>query len=389
MKRVSKKVLAMFLTGILAMSILIGCGTDEKKNDPGDSSGVKAEEVFGDIEPLDEEAALNIGVLVGGTHGFASYMVERLGGFEYANIDATLTSFASGPVMVESMASGAIDCGAYGLGGTLAGTIGQDIVNLGALSADYYALMIFASNDSKIVKDGAGNISDYPLIYGTADDWKGTEIYCPIGTTLHYMLGKNLEAMGLTLDDVSVTHMDVPNINTALRAGQADIGALWSNYCYGDIEDQGYTPVMSSEAVDIELVTTISATETAIKEKRETIKKWMELLFAVQEWVYSSDENYEQAVKWFVEWNEDNGYPSTEEECDAHLQYEFLYTLDQNYEMFSSPSQYGTCNALCDMTYDPLKFYVEQGNYTQADLEKVADAAYWDGSIITELYEAK
>lgn len=388
MKRGTKKLLAMILAGVLAVGSMTGCGGDDSAQ-KSDDNAQKAAEIFGDVTPLEESEALEIGVLVGGTHGFASYLIERLGGFEYANIDATLTSFASGPVMVESMASGAIDCGAYGLGGTLAGTIGQDIINLGMLSADYYALMIYANNETDLVKDGAGHIEGHPLIYGTKDDWKGLEIYCPIGTTLHYMLGKNLEAMGLSLDDVSVTHMDVPNINTALRAGQADVGALWSQYCYSDMEDQGYTAVMSSEAVGIELVTTISATQDAMQNKRETVKKWMELLFAVQEWVYGSDENYQQAVEWFVEWNEDNGYPSTEEECDGHLQHEFLYTLDQNYEMFQTPSQYGTCNALCDMTYDPLKFYVEQGNYTEEDLQKVADPAYWDGSIITELHDAK
>lgn len=41
------------------------------------------------------------------------------------------------------------------------------------------------------------------------------------------MLIATLSAMGLTQNDVSIVHMDVPSAYTAFKAGQGDIVALW------------------------------------------------------------------------------------------------------------------------------------------------------------------
>jgi len=38
--------------------------------------------------------------------------------------------------------------------------------------------------------------------------------------------------------------MDVPNINTALRAGKIEVGALWTSLPYGDINEK-FTPVIN------------------------------------------------------------------------------------------------------------------------------------------------
>ena len=86
MKRGTKKLLAMILAGVLAVGSMTGCGGDDSAQ-KSDDNAQKAAEIFGDVTPLEESEALEIGVLVGGTHGFASYLIERLGGFEYANID--------------------------------------------------------------------------------------------------------------------------------------------------------------------------------------------------------------------------------------------------------------------------------------------------------------
>lgn len=127
-----------------------------------------AEQAFADVEPLPETVKLNLGSLSSSTHGFTNYLIEKLGGYERANLDANVIVFGNGPILVEAMASGDCDAGLYGLGGTLAGTIGQGFVNLGAGSRDYHALQFFSPKDSDIV--AAGQVTpDAPELYGTAD----------------------------------------------------------------------------------------------------------------------------------------------------------------------------------------------------------------------------
>lgn len=345
-----------------------------------------AKQAFADVEPLAETVELNLGSLSSSTHGFTNYLIEKLGGYEKANLDANIIVFGNGPILVEAMASGDCDAGLYGLGGTLAGTIGQGFVNLGAGSRDYHALQFFSPNDSDIV--AAGQVTpDVPGLYGTADTWRGKEIFLPLGTTLHFMLSRGLEKLGLTTDDVTLTHMEVPNVNTALRAGQCEVGGVWTNYPYGDLNDT-CTPVMKASDVGVTLVTCFAATPKALadEKKAEGIKKWMELYFKAVDWMYASDENRAQAVDWFIEWNEDNGIASVKEEIEAHCEYQRCYTLEENYNMIHETSANGTYSKLVEFNVEPLRFFVEQGNYKPEDIDTFLQPQYFDGSIVEELY---
>ncbi|ONI47352.1 hypothetical protein AN644_00575 [Candidatus Epulonipiscium fishelsonii] len=369
---------------LLAMSItmLTGCsGTTEEANT--EITYDYAQEVFGNIEPLTEPVKLNIGVISSGSHGVTNHLIEKLGGFDYANLDGQTTVFGSGPIIVEAMASGDCEVGLYGLGGILAGTIGQGIVNIGAATRDYHALQFFAPNDSPIV--AAGQVTpSAPELYGTPELWKGQEIFVPVGTNVHYALSKGLEHLGLTTNDVKLTHMDVPNINTALRAGQCEIGGFWNNYPYGDITKNN-TAIMKADDIGVVLLASMAATQTAIDEKPEAIQKWMELYFATVDWIYANDENFNQAVSWYTEWNEENGIPSTDIESAAHLTYSSSYTLEENIKMFNTLSKDGEYNKFIEYNIEPLKFYIEQGNYKPEDMDKFLDPAYLNTTFLDNL----
>lgn len=351
------------------------------------TEAIAIEDAFENVTPLESEVPLSIGALSSSTHGFTNILIQKLGGYEKANIEADIAVFDSGPIMVEAMASQASDCGAYGLGGTLAGTIGQGFVNLGCASRDYHALQFFAPNDSPIVK--AGCVTDgYPLLYGTADTWKGAEIYLPMGTTLHYLLSKGLEKLGLTTEDVTLIHMDVPNVNTALRAGKCPVGGVWTNYPYGDLNET-CTPVMQSDDVGVRLVTCFATIPSNMEDpqKAEAIKTWMNLYFDAVEWMYSSEENLNQAIDWFMEWNKECGITSDRKEIEAHCRYQRCYTLKDNYELMNTKSENGDYSLAVDYNYEPLKFFVQQGNYTEEDLTTFLEPQYFNSAFVNELYE--
>ncbi|ONI47353.1 hypothetical protein AN644_00580 [Candidatus Epulonipiscium fishelsonii] len=371
------------ILSVLSMIMLTGCGGSTADEATTEVTQDYVQEIFGDIEPLAEPATLNIGLISASTYGITNHLIEKLGGAEYVNLDTNTNVFGSGPIVIEAMASGDCEVGIYGIGGILAGTIGQDIVNIGASARDYHALQFFAPNDSPIV--AAGQVTpSAPELYGTPELWKGQEVFVPVGTNLHYVLSKGLEHFGLTTDDVKLTHMEVPNINTALRAGQCEVGGVWTNYAYGDLNENN-TPVIKTDDIGAILLAGLSATQTAIDEKPEAIQKWMELYFAVVDWTYASEENLNQVMEWFIEWNEENGIASVESEIAAHMKYQKPYTLEENIEMFTTLSENGNYNKFLEYNVDPLKFYIDQGNYKPEDMDKFLDPAYLNTTFLDNL----
>ena len=387
-----KKIVSIFVCTIMVLSMFTGCGTStgndtkdiNSKNSNAETTQDFAEEAFGNIEPLAETQRIVVGALSSSTHGFTTQLISKLGGFEKANLDAEVVVFGNGPILVEAMASGDCDAGPYGLGGTLAGTIGQDFVNLAVASRDYHALQFYSPNDTDISK--AGPNKEIPGVYGTAENWKGKEIFLPLGTTLHYMLNIGLENLGLTSEDVKLTHMEVPNINTALRANKCEIGAVWTNYPYGDLNNVA-KPVMTADEIGVRLVSCIAANPGVMKDEKklEAVQKWIELYFAAVEWMYATEENRKLATDWFIEWNEENGIPSVRSEIESHLEYQRCYTLEENIEMFETKSDKGDYSIAVEYNVEPLKFFIEQGNYKEEDLEKFAQPQYFDSSIIEKI----
>lgn len=394
-----KKVVSGLLIICLLLFSLTACRSDktesshdssnDSNNHASDDSESKedtlASKIYGAIEPLSSNEKLIIGSLSGAPHGFTEHLIEKLGGYEYANLDTDVIVFGNGPIMVEAMASESCDVGLYGLGGVISGTIGQGIINIGPGSRDYDGLMIFAPNDSPIVQAGQ-TLEDSPGVYGTAELWKGQEVFCPVGTTLYYTLIKGIERFGLTADDILVTHMTPENTNTALRAGKCEVGGLWGAFSYNDI-NENFTPVIRAGDVGVNLITNYAATPSALKNKRDAVKKWMELYFVTIDWINESDENLDQAVEWFLEWNKDNGITSSEFEIRTMFEVSDCYTLEEAYEIINTPSKNGEYSKFVEWTIDPLKFFVEIGNYDDEDVEDILQPQYWDTTLLEEIYK--
>jgi len=399
MKKNLKSVLCLVLITTILIGILSACGTTKQPTPsesaaPSDSpastgtgSSSITDEIYGGIEPLANPINLNFGYLTGSHHGMVIYMIERLGGFEKVGITPNIEVFGNGPVMVEAMASDSWDVGTIGLGGVLTGVISQEMLVIGAAARDFDSLRILARNDSDIVKAGK-TLSDYPNVYGTKEVWKGKEILLPTGSSLHYILSTGLSKFGLSDSDVAMTHMDVPGVNTALRAGKGEIGAMWGSFVYAEDIADNFTVVMSANDLGIELPTVMVANPRSYKDpaKYEAIKKWMELYFATVDWIYSSEENFEYTVELFTDINEAAGATGTVEENRIVLKNNQHYNLDDNYRLFNEKEN----NMLLieAMHYNPLQFYIKNGSYAQGDDQKLL-GGYFKADIINELYSAK
>lgn len=385
MKKMFKR--AVSLVCVSSMLLTVGCSnsSSSKSEEPKESiDSALTEELFGELTPLDEKTDLTIALSAGATSGFMLWLAEELGAYDKAGINADFVTFANGVVMMEAAASNSWDIGQYGLGGTHTGTISHDVISFAAGARDNHSLMIFAPKDSPIVQAGKTTATAENL-YGTKELWEGQDIFLPVGSTLHYALTIGLEHFGLSGSDVKLTHMEVPNINTALRAGQCDLGGVYGNYSYGDLNDN-FVPVLQAEDVGCELYTAIGATDKSYNDpqKQLAIKKTLEIYFILSDWL-NDEANIDKASDWFVQWNDREGLKTSKDEIVRHLTYNMSYTLEENYELFNTVGETGV-SLMLEYNLEPLKFYVEQGQRTADDLEKFSNPKYTDPKLVEELY---
>ena len=226
----------------------------------------------------------------------------------------------------------------------------------------------FARKDSPIVQDGQGH-GTCPEVYGTAESWKGKEIFCAKGTTNHFTLYKTLESLGMTLDDVNVVNMEVSSANTAFKAGQGDVVGVWGPLVYS--EDKADLVMVSSDAwVKTGIVTNYVANPKAWEEKEEAITKWLEVCIMTGEWI---QEHQEEAAVYMTQMYEEDGYPSTDEENLKILQNNPFCSLEYDADIVTMNSD-NTMIKMAQQTYDAMSVFVKMGNYTQEQLETLKDS---------------
>lgn len=348
------------------------------------------DEPYKDVQPLAEPIEITFGLTGGCLHSaFTAAFIDKMGGFEKVGIKPKYELFSNGPIAVEALSADAWDCGTYGIGGIISGIISQGTIILGSTSTEDASTKFFAHIDSDIVKAGK-NVKDHPLLYGSAETWKGKEVYLPMGTVLHYCLFVGLEKFGLKDTDVKMNHMEVPNVNTAMRAGKGEVWGLWENLSYAPdiLKGDRWIPVMQGADLKLGLVAALVANPRSYNDpkKREAIKKWVELYMKTVDWVYAGN-NIDKAAEMWREWDEYVGVMSTIEQCKTTLTFDHYFTLKENYDMFMQKSTDGKMTVQEELSYKPLMFFISKGNYKPEDAQTFL-GGYYNGDIIKELYEA-
>ncbi len=382
-----KKTLSILLVMIIAATMVFAGGSSETTSKATTVSESEAA-VFADVKPLAEKTHLVISTHAGTHHGFLIYLIQQFGGYEKANIDAEIITFSNGPVQMEALSSNSWDCGTTGIGGVLNGVLRNGCLVLGPAAWDNASINIFAKNGTDIAQTGATTEHG---VYGTAEQWTGREVIVTKGTTLHYTLGLGLADLGLTLDDVKITNMDVASANTALLARKIDIGGVWGSYSYNEELRKNYTKVMDANALESNICVTLVANPNSYADpkKREAIAKFIELYYKAVDWVYADNgANLDKAAEYYTNISEQSGVTSTKEANLNILTHDTLFNLEDAYHMFNDVTSNGTF-PIYEGHRGPLQFYVEKiGSYTPEDLAKFTDN-YFVGDIVNNLYTNK
>lgn len=351
------------MAAVLAAGVLTGCGAKEEQAVSTDGKSYE----------------LTVSGVGGSLNWLPVYVAQQEGYFEEAGLTINEELFTNGPVQMESLSSDGWDIGCTGIGGVFAGVLGYDALVLGASNTDDGTQVVFARNDSDIVKAGTGNNSANADIYGSADAWKGKSVLCNTGSVTQYVFVKTLEGFGLSQSDVNFVAMDPATAYSAFIAGEGDACVLTGSGGTFKMMEQTdeYTAVSSGPLVDSGLMCHFVANKNSYNdpEKYEAMKVFMKQYYKAMDFI---KENPEQAVSYCIDMNDENGSSMDEATTAKYVAADTYFTLQESCDMMKKAegSEYSEME---NNMRGVLEFFIQSGNYAEGDLEK------FDGHVDSKL----
>ena len=202
---------------------------------------VSLAEHYAEVAPLDEATTIRYGDGVGYQLSVPLYIAWKYGGFERCGIDLEFYPSNTGPLRVEALAAGEIDMFGSGIGGIAVGCAQGTAKMITYINDDSVIQKFYVAKDDPLASAPMNEFG----FRGTAEDWRGREVYLQSGSTLQYLMGHCLSNLNLTLQDITPVYMDAPNVNAAMFAGKGQTWGVWNFQCYDqDLVDGGFVPVM-------------------------------------------------------------------------------------------------------------------------------------------------
>lgn len=398
-----KRKMAFVMVMLLIVGVISGCGSsggtvDKESNTAAETEAVsettetseETKTTWG-IEPMSEPVTIDLGFFSGAIHSSEFYIMEQMGWLDELGIELNYNSFISGPAMMEANADW--DLCTTGGPGVINGILNYDVKAIGIVENEV-VLNLYVREDSPIYQSGKGHFADYPEMYGTVDDWKGTEWLLPLGTTMHMTMISVLEQMGLTADDVTLTNMDATTALTAFRAGEGDGMGIWTSTALTAEQEGKYVKVASAGDNNVVIAAAMCATDKALADplKREAIQKIYELYYDTSEWI---QDNMEEAAALYAETCAIEGITTTE---DYDLAYELYsrtpdHTMEQNMELMLNSAEDEAGLAGCEITGGEqailytFDFFVSQDKYTNDQRDFILDDQKISSEIAEEVQE--
>lgn len=313
-----KKVLALILALAMVTSLgsLFGCAADVQEETASTVTQQPADTSTTDVQATPEEMIL---VKTSGQNVVQTSVPliagEQMGIWTKLGLDVERIHYVSGPPQLEANPSGDWEIGWIGATACINGMLNYDMVLIG-LSGYDYSNMAFARSDSDIVAAGDQGVAG---TLGTADQWRGKDIICGVGTVNYCDLMLTLEALGLTADDVNIINMDISTGLQAFLSGEGDIYYTSSTYATEVSRQEGYTVIHTMQGMDAGMAGNLIANREYLAGNKETVVKYLEGALEVIFWL-GDEANADQAAAWFVQvMKEDFGIEMTQEDALTNI----------------------------------------------------------------------
>ncbi len=180
--------------------------------------------------------------------GFIMWYAKKQAWDKEEGLDVNMLLFSSGPAQMEALPSKQWQLGATSTAGYLIGAIRHNIYEVSTNIDEGGIQGIYVRPDHPLLKVKGWN-KDYPEVYGSPETVKGMTILYTSQTTVHYMVGKWLQVLGLKESDVKLVNMEQPSAIPAFEKGVGDAVALWAPFTYS-ADSRGWKLLANPKTLD-------------------------------------------------------------------------------------------------------------------------------------------
>lgn len=371
-----KKLFSIVLVLVICLSVFAGCGntqTNTNQTSGGNTTAAqKAKTTFG-LVPFEQKQTLRVGFFTGSPLSYPFLFADKLGYFKELNIALEYVPFTNGPAMMEANANW--DIGSCGLGGLCNGMKGYGVRVIDI--TDYEEnLALFARPGSPLAKDPTN-----------PDNWKGTTWIYPAGTTAQATLVSALKKVGLSLNDIKSTNMDVANALTGFKGGTGDGLGVWNAVAF-NAEDAGFVRITDAGKLGFKAPCGTVTKAQTLKDKKDLIQTAIAVFHFTVEWINKSDANKKQAAQWYLEDCKNEGIKCDESIAKRVIDWYRGPSMAKYIELYTKKSpddaKLYTKRDLLQSEKDilvGLDFFISQGNYTNEQRTKFLDDGLIDPSV--------
>ncbi len=211
--------------------------------------------------------------------GFNIWYAKKMGWDKEEGLDIDMLLFNSGPAQMEALPAKEWVLGSTGVGGQLVGGIRYKIYAVSPIISEGEVHALYLRQDSPAAKIKGYN-PKYPNVYGSPETVKGMKILYSSQTTVHYMVGKWLEILGLKEGDVTLVNMDQPSAVPAFEKGIGDAVCLWAPFTFV-AEDRGWFKAGSATDMDAITVSSYVGDKDWCDKNPELVEKFLRIHFRV------------------------------------------------------------------------------------------------------------
>ena len=279
-----KKIVSMLLTGVMALSLLAGCGGNQAA-DAGAAPAAEAPAAEAAAPAAEaSDSAKNITINVGDQAAFFLVKVADEKGFfeeEFGKDGITVHSeiFAKmGPAIIEAMAAGDVDLSIVGV---------FPVVN--ANNAGNKIMMLASGN---FTEDGFRLVVGPDSSVSTVEDLKGKKVGVPFGAAEHQITLQILEKHGLDDTQVELVNLQQADALTALLGNEID-AALFNSGTLSAAEDAGAKTIATNKEVGL-IVNPVIGRKDFVEANPEITSRFLKVLDKTAKWI---DENEDETVK--------------------------------------------------------------------------------------------
>ncbi|MHC1713247.1 MAG: ABC transporter substrate-binding protein [Solidesulfovibrio sp.] len=310
------------------------------------------------------------------SEAFNIWYAKQKGWDKEEGLDIEMLMFGSGPAQMEALPAKQWVMGGTGVGGVLIGGMRYDISLIAPVISEAEVNAFYVRPDSPILKTKGFN-PKYPDVYGSPETVKGKTILLTSQTTVHYIVGKWLEILGLKENDVKITNMEQPSIVAAFEKGIGDVASVWAPFTF-TCESRGWIKAGSTGTTGAQTATVLVGDKKWCEANPQLVAKFLRVYFRVSAAMHKEGTSPEMVKAYQAFMNDFCGTKMSAEDAKKEMEVHPRWTLAEATKL--SDSSKGEAE-VAQWENQAADFFTKMGRFSPAELEK-----FKKNALVTDKY---